>query len=426
MAFMAKVASKYGGIARIPVRGKFLYLVSDPVLLRELLITHRQKYMKNIRYRHVQALVGQGLLLSEADEWRQQRLMTQPAFKAEAVDAAIGWMASDIGSFLDRWKYAADSNSVIDVEPEFIRLAQLLAGRYLMGPAFEQVATRFCEAATSVKKNWPPSPRGLWSLLKRPSSNQQTSFDEALARLDACFYAYLGEQRKADFADCAVLRLLVQASRAEGKPFTERELRDQIFTLFFAGHETSATATCWIHYFLSRHAAVRERLFREVESVLGGRAPVAKDLARLEYTGQVVQESLRLYSPIHSISRVALVDNTLGGYKIPAGATVCVSMYATHRLPQHWPNPETFDPERFTPEQCAARQRFAFIPFAAGHRNCIGGGQAMIELKLLVAQMAQRYTLDLVRGQKIEPAAGTTMYPRYGMKMKLRHSGAIR
>ncbi len=216
-----------------------------------------------------------------------------------------------------------------------------------------------------------------------------------------------------------MLTLLVRSSEEQGQPLTRQELRDQLFTLYFAGHETSATAMCWIHYLLHEHPQVRERMFAEVRSVLQGRTPTAPDLEQLVYTDRVVQESLRLYSPIHSISRVATVDNDLGGYRIPAGSTVYVSMYATHRLKEHWPDPERFDPDRFTPELCAKRPRFAYIPFAAGHRNCIGGTQAMLELKLVVAQLAQRYRVDVAPGQKIEPAPGTTMYPRHGLKITL-------
>jgi cytochrome P450 len=420
MVFLTHVAQKYGGIARIPIRRKFLYVVSDPAILRELLVTQRANYTKNYRYRHVQVLLGQGLLLSEGDEWRRQRLMTQPAFKAEPVNAQVGWMSAEVEGFLDKWRVAADQGTAIDVEPEFSRLAQVLAGRFLFGPGFEAIAEQFCAAASAVKKNWPTAPRSVWGLLKPASKQQQKQFDAAITELDQCFYAYLAEHRKTDFADCAVLTLLVRSACAEGKPLDDRQLRDQLFTLFFAGHETSATALCWIHYLLARNAPVRERLFREVESVLAGRLPTPEDLEALTYTHQVVQESLRLYSPIHSLSRVATADSVLGGYRIPAGATVCVSMYAVHRLPQFWPDPERFDPERFTPEQCAARPRFAYLPFAAGHRNCIGGGQAILELKMIVAQIAQRYRLELSAGQKIERAAGTTMYPRYGMRMTVQ------
>lgn len=425
MAAMAQVAQEYGGIARIPIIGRFLYLVSEPELLRELLVTHRQKYVKNTRYRHMQILVGQGLLLSEGDGWRRQRLITQPAYKADHIDAQVGWMAVLTNEFLDRWKDTADRGSSVDVEPAFNRLAQLLSGQYIMGPAFEEIARRFCDTATAIKASWPQAPRGLWSMLLSRRMQHEARFDAAVAELDDCIYGFLARHRATDFEGCGVLTRLVRSSRAEQKEFTDQELRDQVSTLFFAGHETSATALCWIHFFLSKHERIRDRLHLEVVSVLGGRVPAQEDLPKLEYTEQVVRESLRLYSPIHSISRVALVDNTIGGYRVPAGATVVVSMYATHRLPKHWPDPETFDPARFTPVQCAARPRFAYIPFAAGHRDCLGAAQAIAELKLVVAQIAQRFVLDLVAGQKIEPAPGTTMYPRYGMNMTVRRAPAL-
>jgi cytochrome P450 len=216
------------------------------------------------------------------------------------------------------------------------------------------------------------------------------------------------------------VKLLVDGSRQQGDEFDDRSLRDQLLTVFFAGHETSATSLSWIHYLLDRHPDARAKLRAEVERVLGGRVPTSADLDALPYTEQVINETLRLYSPIHSISRVALADDVLGGYDIPAGATIYVSLYATHRLKALWPEPDRFDPERFTPGNIEGRPRFAFIPFAAGHRNCVGASVAVVELKLAVAMIAQRYELSLAPGQRVEGAAGTTMHPRYGMNMLIR------
>jgi len=426
MAFLAKVAQEYGGIARVPMQKGHFYLISDPEMLRELFVTHRQHYRKNIRYHHVQRLVGQGLLLSEGDEWRYQRQITQPAFNAGYIAAQVGWMSEVTRQYLDRWESVADRGTAIDVDPEFARLAQLLAGYYSMGPGFAGIAERFCDTAAAVKSFWPVAPRGVLDLFKPKSRTRLNRFHETLAELDECFFGYLAEHRGTQFENCGVLSLLTKVGHRDGRPFTDRELRDQLFTLFFAGHETSASALCWTHYFLAQHPDVRERILREVESVLRGRVPTHEDLEKLEYTEQVVQESLRVYSPIHAISRVALVDNTVGGCRVPAGTSAYISLYATHRLPKYWPDPERFDPERFAPAQCEARSRFAFIPFAAGHRNCIGSVQAMVELKMIVAQIAQRYVLDLVPGQRIEPAPGTTMYPRYGMKMTVHRATARR
>jgi cytochrome P450 len=422
MAALAAVARRFDGICRVPIRGKYLYVVSDPEMLKEMLITHRQKYMKNIRYRHIQALVGQGLLLSEAAEWRRQRVITQPAFKPDVLDAQVGWMGELTDRFLDRWKPSADNGTIIDVEPEFNRLAQLLSGRYLLGENFDEISEEFCTAAAAVKQHWPQAPRNLVSAYLPHSKKKLARFDAALVALDECIRGFIVRHRRTNFENCGVLSRIFAGGRADGPEFDDQSLRDQIATMFFAGHETSATSLSWIHWALSGHVSIRAKLQREIHTVLQGRIASASELHELGYTTQVIEESLRLHSPIHSISRVALVDNTVGGYFIPKDATVCISMYALHRLPQLWPEPEVFDPARFEPQRVAARSRFAYLPFAAGHRNCIGAGQAMIELKLIVARIAQRYTLDVAPDQKIEPAPGTTMYPRYGMKMRVQHA----
>jgi cytochrome P450 len=421
MEALTDIARTYGGLARVPIRGKYLYVLSDPEMLKEMLITHRQKYMKNIRYRHIQSLLGQGLLLSEAAEWRRQRVITQPAFKPEAIDNSVGWMADHVDHFLHRWDGYAERGEIFDVEPDFNRLAQLLSGRYLLGEPFADIADEFCEVAAAVKKHWPQAPRNIVRAFIPHSKELIARFDKAIAALDACILGFIQRHRATDFEGCGVLKRIVTTSRAEGNEFDDRSLRDQLSTLFFAGHETSATGLCWIHWALSRHPAIRAQMRAEVNQVLGDRLATAADIHNLQYTGQVIDESLRLHSPIHSISRVAMVDNTVGGYHIPAGATVAVSMYAIHRQAHLYPNPEVFDPGRFTPENVATRHRFAYLPFAAGHRNCIGAGQALVELKLIVSRIAQRFDLELAPGHKVEPAPGTTMFPRYGMKMRIRH-----
>jgi cytochrome P450 len=422
MEAVTTFAREYGGMVRIPIRGKYLYLCSDPEMLKEMLITHRTKYMKNIRYRHIQALVGQGLLLSEAAEWRRQRVITQPAFKPDAIDAQVGWMAEHTDRFLDRWVPLADRGATFDVEPDFNRLAQLLSGRYLLGEPFGEIAEEFCAIAADVKRHWPQAPRNIVRAFMKPDARQAALFDKAIAELDACLLGFIQRHHATDFEGCGVLTRIVRTSREEGNLFDDKSLRDQLSTLFFAGHETSATGLCWMHWALSNHPDVRTKLDAEV-AALGGRLPTAEDVhERLQYTGQVIDESLRLHSPIHSISRVATEDNTVGGYFVPKGQTVVISMYAIHRQERLYPDPERFDPDRFAPEEAAKRHRFAYLPFAAGHRNCIGAGQALVELRIILARISQRFVLTLDPTQKVEPAPGTTMFPRYGMRMKITHA----
>lgn len=422
MSFWLDVATRYGGLARVPIKGRYVYLVSDPELLYELLVTNRRKYRKNTRYRAAVEVLGEGLLLTEGDAWKRQRLISQPAFKADYIATQVPWMAREVEAFLGRWEALADRRIAVDTEQDFLDLSQRIAGRYLMGPRFADIADRFCAAAVAIKNAWPLPPRSAFRAVLRKSDGWTAGMADALRTIDSCVYAFLAEQRKRDFEGCGVLEILVRSSREQGDEFDDLSLRSQLLTLFFAGHETSSTSLAWIHYLLDRHPEVRAKLRREVAGVLGGRTPAAADVDALVYTEQVVNESLRLYSPIHSISRVALADDTLGGYAIPKGSTLYVSLYAMHRLPGLWPDPHRFDPDRFAPDRNAGRPRFAFIPFAAGHRNCIGAAMAIAELKLVVAQIAQRYELDLVPGHKVERAAGTTMHPRYGMKMHVRRA----
>ena len=423
MKFWSGIANSHGGIARVPLMGHTVYLVSAPELLYELLVTKRDKYRKNIRYKAAVELFGAGLLLNEGEAWKRQRLLSQPAFKADDVAKQIGWMVDVTARFFDGWRANAAVGRAFDVDREFLGLAQLLAGFYLMGPGFEPIAERFCAAAVQIKRHWPKPPRHVARVLVRQwrrATGWSGELEEAVRAIDACVYEYLAARRAAQFSDSGLVKMLADGSRSQGAEFDDRSLRDQLLTLFFAGHETSATSLSWIHYLLARHPEVRAKLRAEVAGVLGGRLPTAQDLEELRYTEQVINETLRLYSPIHSISRVALEDDKIGGFEIPAGATIYVSLYATHRLAEFWPEPERFDPDRFTPEQTERRPRFAFIPFAAGHRNCIGGTAATAELKIAVALLAQRFELDLAPRQRVTAVAGTTMYPRDGLRMHAR------
>ena len=421
MRFWSDIANRYGGIARVPLmNGREVYLVSEPDLLYELLITNRHKYRKNIRYRAAVELFGHGLLLNEGDAWKRQRLLSQPVFKAEHIADQVPWMAELTATFLARWKRHAAERCARDVDADFLDLSQLLTGYYLMGPGFERIAERFCRAAIVIKDNWPRPPRSIAQLLRRRGDGWTDELAAAVRATDACIHEYLEAERRSDFAGAGLVKLLVDGSRAQGDEFDDTSLRDQILTLFFAGHETSATSLSWIHYLLDEHPDARAKVRAEVDRVLGRRVPTTADLAALTFTEQVINETLRLYSPIHSISRVALTDDTLGGYHIPAGATMYVSLYATHRLPALWPDPSRFDPNRFAPDKIERRPRFAFIPFAAGHRNCVGASMALVELKLAVAMIAQRYELTLTPGHRVEGEAGTTMRPRYGMRMHIR------
>jgi cytochrome P450 len=422
MKFWTRVARRFGGIAAIPLKGgKRMLFVSEPRLIKELLIDHRTQYAKMMRYPAILRLLGEGLLVSEGDTWRRQRLLTQAAFKPAEVDRKVQWMRPVVERFLQRWDGAAARQTVLDMEPEFLRLTQLLAGILAAGPAFEERADAFFQITESVKHNWPVRPSNILGALWPPRDDGRGArLEAAVKALDDEVFRLVRRQLAERTDNGSALETLIAGAEKQDQPFTEKELRDQVVNLFIAGYETTTAGLCWTCKALSDHPQVRQRVHAEIDAVLGKRTPERADLDRLEYLGRVLGESLRLYSPVHALSRTAHEDNEVGGYPVARGCTVTVSMYATHRLPEYWPDPEKFDPDRFLPEACAARSNYAYIPFAVGHRNCIGGAVAILESKLILAMIGQRYLLDIAPGEKVEAYAGTTMRPRDGLRMVVR------
>ena len=420
MAFFTRIAREHGGIATFQYGRETTYLVSEPALIRELLIEHREKYRKNIRYKAMQRILGQGLLLSEGAEWKAQRLMVQPSFRPSQLAHQIGWMAEAVTDFLARLGELAAAGDAVDMHREFLRFAQSLSGRLTFGPRFAKHADELFEISERLRRSWPPPPRGLLDSFKPPSPLRVIRLNRDLRELDALVYRIIREERPHADEEESIFGRLVRTSERQGRPLTDKQLRDQVVTLIVAGYETTAATLSWTHYLLDLHPSVRERIEDEVDANVGDEPITQAVLEQLPFAERVLQESLRLYSPIHSLSRVALEDNRIGGYLVPKGATVVVSLHATHRLPHCWENPDTFDPDRFLPERARERPNHAYIPFAAGHRNCIGGTLAMLETKLIIAAIARRFRLELVPGFPVEPCAGTTMYPRHGLSMTVK------
>jgi cytochrome P450 len=213
--------------------------------------------------------------------------------------------------------------------------------------------------------------------------------------------------------------LLAARDETTGDGMSDRQLRDEVVTIFAAGHETTAVAMSWTWYLLSRHPRCEARLHQELDQVLAGRSPRFADLEHLPYTRMVFEEALRLYPPAFSLTRVAAADDRIGPHRIPKGAMVTLSPWVTHRDPRLWPDPERFDPERFLPEAVRQRHKFAYFPFGGGPRVCIGNSFALMEGRLILATLAQRYRLRLEPGHPVEPQGRITLRPRHGMRMTI-------
>jgi cytochrome P450 len=260
------------------------------------------------------------------------------------------------------------------------------------------------------------SPFPLWGLL-----SARKRLRTAYRALDQIVQTMITEHRRhSQETDDVLSRLLLARDEETGQGMDDQQVRDEVFTLLLAGHETTSNALAWTWYLLAQYPAIEQRLHAELNEVLGGRVPTSEDLPRLSYCRMVIEESMRLYPPAWSFSRNAVAEDKLGGYPIPPGSLIWLCPYTTHRHPAFWKQPEIFDPLRFTPENIASRPPYAYFPFGGGPRLCIGNAFALMEAQLILATVAQRYRLCLQAETRIDPEPLVTLRPRGGLPMLLK------
>ncbi len=423
MEFYARLAREYGGFSRFFYLGKPTYLAASPDAIKEVLVDKREIYVKNTRYAQAQKAIGKGLLHAEGETWRRQRRVTQNILNKKSIREQVAGAAAVIEPELETWREAARTGRPVDIEPDLTRMVQLLIGQWILGSEFERHGERVTELVAAMRENWPKPPRSVWAQLKPPPVFKLKKLNGIMDALDEVIFAAIRGQRESDADDFSLLSGLARAEFEDGERFSDQSLRDQLLTLYHAGFETSAANLTFLFYELDHHEGVRKRLYGEVDRVLGDRSPEGADIPELEYTGWCLSEALRIYPPAYNFTRVALEEHTLCGYPVPKGSMVIVSPYATHRMEELYPDPLQFDPERFGPETSEGRSQFAYIPFGAGHRFCVGQPLAEVQTKVIASMICQRFTLECVSQSPVETQPGTVMRPVGGMPMKIRQRG---
>jgi cytochrome P450 len=421
LGFLTAMARTYGDMVALPFGPFCVYLLCHPEHIAYVLQGNPRNYGKSRFTEQVRPLLGQGLATSDGTLWRTQRRLVQPAFHRERLAAFLDTITTATHAMLTRWGTHAPAGTVIDILAEMTRLTGEVIVRALFGTALPEVGRTMFADFTTVTSYLRTHMLALTPWSTRLPTPGRRRFVAALARLDTLVWQSIQARRQQDGDRGDLLSLLLEArDPATGEPMSAQQLRDEVMTLLFAGHETTALALTWTWYLLAHHAEVATRLWRDVAAVLAGRVPTLADLPRLAYTRMVIEEALRLYPPVWMIARAARADDVIGGYPIPAHTTVFLSPYLTDRHPAFWPEPERFDPERFAPPRAAERPPGAYFPFAAGPRACIGAPLAMKEAQLIVAQVVQAYGFDLVVGQRIVPQPRLTLRPRTGVHLILR------
>jgi cytochrome P450 len=421
---LARIAQRYGAVFQYPVGFWTIYVVSDPAGVRHVLQENSRNYSKEtFQYNLLGLVAGQGLLSSDGAFWLRQRRLMQPAFHRDRLTGLARLTTDATAAMLCRWDTVAARGEALDIDGAMMRLTLEIVGKALFSLDLAHDADALSRATLATLDHIAHRARSPLAFPPRVPTPRNRAFMTAIRTLDAAIFDLIARRRRdPEMADDLLAMLMLARDAESGEGMSDRQLRDEIITFLIAGHETVASALVWTWYALSLHPAVERTLHEEVAATLDDRPPTMDDLMRLPYTRMVVDETLRLYPPSWISTRRAIAVDTIGGYHIPAKALIVMSPYLTHRRTDDWPNPEGFDPERFSPETSAARHRFAYFPFGGGPHLCIGQSFALVEAQLIVAAIARRYRLALVPGQQIEVAPLVTLRPKEGMLMHIQRS----
>ncbi len=411
-----------GDAVRLRLGPKQAIVLSHPEMARHLLVTHVRNYVKQTpAYAGLRLVLGNGLLTSDGDFWLRQRRLAQPAFHKKHVAGFGEVMARAATGMVDRWEAGFGDPKGLDVSHEMMRVTLRVVGEALLTADPSQNADEVGGALTEGLEY-------LMHLIQTPlapppwvPTRRNRGFHRAVATLDRVVLGIIAERRRTGPGPGDLLDLLMGAQDEEtGATMTDRQLRDEVMTLFLAGHETTAMALTWTFHLLSEHPETEAALRRELDEVLGGRPPTTDDVPKLDLLGRVVQESMRLYPPVWTVSRTPVEADTVDGHAVHPGDLVMLPIHQIHRRPDLWPDPDRFDPDRFLPEAVAGRPRFAYLPFIGGQRQCIGDGFANLEARLVLATVLQRVRMTPVEGRPpVLPRPLVTLRTANGLWMRL-------
>ncbi len=411
-------ARAYGEIVHFRVGPREIFLLNDPYYIQHVLQTNSRNYRKGMALVRSKILLGEGLLTSEGDFWLRQRRLIQPAFHRKQI-AMFGQIMTDCTlEMMTQWQSYIEAHQPLNMAEEMMGLTLNIVCQTLFSTTItEEERAVVQEAMEIVLQLGVKNATRLPFFEKLPTRGNQLA-KKAIHQLDEIVYRIIRERRLYPQVDEMgdLLTLLMTATDADtGEVMNDRQVRDEVMTLFLAGHETTANALAWTWYLLSENPTAENQLHTELNTVLGGRLPTMDDLPKLPYTQAVLHESMRLYPPAWVISRQAIGDDEIGGYPIAAGSAVLLSPYVMHRNPNYWENPERFNPTRFLGDSLQWRPHFSYFPFGGGARQCIGMNFALMEAQLVLATVAQSYRLRVGEGFKIEPEALVTLRPRNGV-----------
>lgn len=417
LGFIERLARDYGDV----VRARFFYVVSyflyHPDHIEQVLTTNNRNFIKprSVRSPFFCRLVGNGLLTSEGEFWRRQRRLAQPAFHRERINAYSKVMVAYAEEMTATWR----EGETRDIHQDMTHLTMQIVTRTLFNTDVTHDAEHISEALQVIVEPFSSQATLKWIMDNRLPTRTNRRFHEAVRQIDDFIYRIINQRRASGEDHGDLLSMLLQAQDEDGSQMSDQQLRDETMTLFLAGYETTSLALAWAWYLLAQHPETEQKLWQELDEVLGGRAPEMTDMPRLRYTEMIAKETMRLYPPAYIVGREAIKDCEIGGYHVRAGTQLFMPTWVVHRDARFFDSPAEFKPERWTPEFISQLPRYAYFPFGGGPRGCIGNQFAMMEFILLLATIAQKFQLRLVPEHKVTLYPAMSLRPRHGIKMTI-------
>jgi cytochrome P450 len=422
LAFITECRETYGDFVHFRLFNRHAYLLNDPDHVRFVLVEHPELFQKTpLLKKNTRRIIGNGLLTSEGEFHKRQRKLTQPAFHHQRINAYGEVMVDYTLQMLSDW----ESGERIDIHHAMMRLTMAIVARTLFNADVAQEAAALGEAITAglhhvTRRTTQPLALPDWV----PTRDNRTA-NRYIHLLNRTIDRIIAEHRSSGVDSGDLLTMLMQARDEDGGQMDDEQLRHEAMTIFIAGHETTANALTWALYLVAQHLDVERRLQAEVDA-LARSAPTIEDLSRLPYTEMIIKEAMRLYPPAWIVPRLAIANFELGGYHIRKNSVLFTSPYTMHRHPRYYEQPERFIPERWTSEMEKALPKYAYFPFGGGPRVCIGNGFALLEARLILATIAQRWQLVLESDPMPIPEPVITLRPKHGiwMRAQLRQTQA--
>lgn len=415
LAFLTRLQQEYGKASTFYFGDTPMAMFATPEAVRYVLVENAKNFTMREVAQGLRLLLGDGLLTTDGEFHRRQRRLVLPAFHRKRVESYGEIMAAYTGRMLEQWQ----PGQQLDVSREMQRLTLRIVAKALFDVDLTRESYALGKAFDDVRE-YPNRRRYSFRALRiNLPFTAYGKFVRAKALLDRTVYDIIAQRRATGEDRGDVISMLLAARDEDGSALSDVQVRDEVMTLLAAGHETTANALTWTFYLLSQHPAERDKLVAELRRVLNGRTPTVAALAELPYLEMVVKESMRLFPPAWMLGRRAVEDYDLEGYHLPAGSFVILSPWVIHHMAEYFAEPERFWPERFDLEKGEQYPPFAYFPFGAGSRMCIGATFAMMEARLLLAAIMQRYSSRLVPGHPVVPRPMVTLRAKFGMQMVL-------